>query len=66
VAAYLGRLMEAGALRPCDPEIAALHLQGLLEAGVVEPAMFDAPPRLAIERAAPLAVEAFLRAYAAA
>ncbi len=65
VAAYLSRLMQTGALRQCDPEIAALHLQGLLEAGVVEPAMFDTQPRLSIERAAPLAVEAFLRAYGA-
>jgi AcrR family transcriptional regulator len=65
VAAYLDRLMGKGALRPCDPDVAAMHLQGLLEAGVVEPILYDAPPRLSIESAAPLAVDAFLRAYAA-
>jgi AcrR family transcriptional regulator len=61
--AYLERLMHCGALRPCDPEIAALHFQGLLEAGIVEPCLFGAAPRLTIEQAAPLAVEAFMRAY---
>ncbi len=63
VAAYLERLMREGALRESDPDIAALHLQGLLEAGVVQPCLFRAPPRLTIERAAALGVEVFLRAY---
>jgi AcrR family transcriptional regulator len=63
VAAYLEQLMQDGALRQGDPEIAALHLQGLLEAGIVQPCLFRAPPRLTIERAASLAVDVFLRAY---
>jgi AcrR family transcriptional regulator len=63
VASYLARLMRDGALRQGDPDIAALHLQGLLEAGVVQPCLFRAPPRLTIECAAALAVEVFLRAY---
>ncbi len=61
--AYLEHLMETGRLRRSDPEIAALHLQGLLEAGIVEPSLYGAKPLLTIEHAASLAVEVFLRAY---
>jgi AcrR family transcriptional regulator len=63
VAAYLQRLIERGRLRSADPEIAALHLWGLLEAGVVEPCMYGAEPRLAVDEAVSLAVDVFLRAY---
>ncbi len=60
---YLEHLMEIGVLRPSDPQIAALHLQGLLEAGIVEPSLYGAKPLLTIEHAASLAVQVFLRAY---
>lgn len=63
VAAYLARLMEAGALRPANPEIAALHFKGLLEAGIFEPALYGAAPHIGNETGAHLAVEIFLRAY---
>ncbi len=63
VAAYLAGLMDAGALCPGNPEIAALHFKGLLEAGIFEPALYGASPRIGNETGARLAVEIFLRAY---
>jgi AcrR family transcriptional regulator len=63
---YLQGLMLRGLLRPADPAVAALHLQGLLEAGVVEPRLFGAAPRITIDQAAALATEVFMRAYGAA
>jgi len=63
VAAYLERRMRDGALRSADAGIAALHLLSLLEAGVVDPLMYGATPRLSIDRAVPLAVAAFLAIY---
>jgi AcrR family transcriptional regulator len=63
VAAYLARLMETGALRPGDAEVAALHFKGLLEAGIFEPALYGASPRMSIEAGARRAVATFLRAY---
>jgi AcrR family transcriptional regulator len=64
LASYLEHLMKAGFLRQSDPMTAALQLTGLLEAGIVEPCLFGAKPFLTIPRAASLAVETFLRAYA--
>jgi hypothetical protein len=55
--------MLAGVLRRADPDIAALHLQGLLEAGIVEPGLFGAPPRVTIEDAVPVAIRAFMLIY---
>ena len=46
-----------------DPDIAALHLQGLLEAGIVEPGLFGVPPRFPIEDAVPCAIRAFMAIY---
>lgn len=63
MASRLAGLMDTGVLRKCDPEIAALHLKGLFEAGYLEPALFGAPPRFEEELGARWAVEAFLRAY---
>lgn len=63
MALRLAKLMDAGVLRQSDPEIAALHLKGLLEAGVLEPALYGAPPRLDAETGADCAVDIFLRAY---
>lgn len=63
VTAYLARLMEAGELRQGDPEIAAMHFKGLIEAGIFEPALYGASPRISNETGAQQAVEIFLRAY---
>lgn len=66
VAAYLEALMKRGDLRQADPCIATFQFQGLLDAGLIEPSLHGVPPRLKIEDAVPLAVDAFLRIYAAA
>jgi AcrR family transcriptional regulator len=63
VAAYLAKLMDRGDLRRADPRIATCHLQGLLDAGVIEPSLHGVAPPLKIEDSAPLAVDAFLRIY---
>ena len=63
VAAYLETLMARGDLRAADPRIATYQLQGLLDAGLVEPSLHGVAPRLKIEDAVPLAVDAFLRIY---
>ncbi len=68
VAAFLFRLMQSGVLRPDDPQLAADHLRGLLEAGIFEPLLLHAregfPDEKEITLAADRAVAAFLRAYA--
>jgi AcrR family transcriptional regulator len=66
VATYLETLMARGDLRPADPRIATYQLQGLLDAGLIEPSLHGVTPRLSIAEAAPLAVDAFLRIYGAA
>ncbi len=63
VASYLKQRMNDGALLQSDPEIAALQLKALLEAGIAEPALFGAKPLLTVERAVTLAVKAFMRIY---
>jgi AcrR family transcriptional regulator len=63
VAAYLEKQMNNGTLRPSDPEIAALQLKGLLEAGIAEPVLFGAKAQLPLDRAVTLAVQAFMRIY---
>ncbi len=63
LAEYIERQMQAGLLRRADPDIASMHLQGLLEAGIVEPGLFGVPPRLPIEDAVPCAIKAFLAIY---
>ena len=64
-AAYLQTLMDRGDLRRADPRLATHHLQGLLDAGLIEPSLHGVAPRLEIEDAVPLAVDAFLRIYGA-
>jgi AcrR family transcriptional regulator len=64
LATRLAEMMDAGALRKSDPEIAALHLKSLLEAGLLEPALYGAPPLFDEETGARWAVEAFLQGYA--
>jgi len=65
VAAYLESLMDRGVLRPADARIATHQLQGLLDAGLIEPSLHGVAPRLTIKDAAPVAVDAFLRIYGA-
>jgi len=68
VAAFLSRLMSAGALRPADAQLAATHLRVLLEAEIIEALLLrardDIPDEKEIVLAANRAVAAFLRAYA--
>jgi AcrR family transcriptional regulator len=63
VAAYLAHLMAAGELTQSDPTVAALHFQGLLECGMLEPCLYGAVPLRKIEDAASSAVAAFLMIY---
>ncbi|ATE68012.1 TetR/AcrR family transcriptional regulator [Rhizorhabdus dicambivorans] len=63
--AYLADLREKGAIRAVDPSLAAGHLKGMLEAGIVEPMLFGAGPHIGRKQAVAGAVEAFLRAYGA-
>ncbi|NLH80201.1 MAG: TetR/AcrR family transcriptional regulator [Phyllobacteriaceae bacterium] len=63
VAAFLDGRMRAGELRPADPLRAAFHLKGLLEAGMVEPAVQYVPPLFSIEDAAADATTLFLAHY---
>lgn len=63
VAAYIGAQMAHGTLVPAPPPLAALHLQGLLEAGVMEPALFGAEPLVERRGGVKAAVDLFLRRY---
>lgn len=62
---YLGRLAERHVLRISNARIAAMHLKGLLEGGIVEPLLFGATPWFDRREAVKNAVEAFLRLYGA-
>ena len=66
VAAYIDTQMSRGALAAAPPPLAALHLQGLLEAGVVEPALFGVEPLVERRRGVEAAVDLFLCRYGAA
>jgi AcrR family transcriptional regulator len=63
VETYLTHLIAAGELKPSDPMVAALHFQGLLECGMLEPCLFGAAPLRKIEDAVASAVEAFMIIY---
>ena len=65
VAAYIDHLQSNGLIREATPMVAAAHLKGLLETGIVEPKLFGA--RTWFERGAAVdeAVDVFLRAYGA-
>lgn len=63
IADYLRQLQERGVLGGGTPELMAVHLKGLLEAGMVEPLLFGAKPELSADIAINAAVSAFLRAY---
>lgn len=68
VEAILSQLMASGNLRREDPQLAAEHLRGLLEAEILEPLLLhvrdDSPGEKEIALAADRAVTTFLRAYA--
>ncbi|NCB56855.1 MAG: TetR/AcrR family transcriptional regulator [Gammaproteobacteria bacterium] len=68
VVTLLSQLMESGTLRCEDPQLAAEHLRGLLEAELLEPLLLqvrtDYPDDNEIALVANRAVSAFLRAYA--
>jgi AcrR family transcriptional regulator len=68
VESFLSQFMLSGALRRDDPQLAAEHLRGLLEAEILEPLMLhardDSPNEKEIALAAERAIAAFLRAYA--
>lgn len=61
--AQLARWIEEGRLNITEPDTAALRLKGLLEAGMLEPALYGADPARARDAAVNSAVDAFLRAY---
>jgi len=65
VSAHIEKLMDCGMLVAAPPRLAALHLQGLLEAGVMEPALFGVEPLLERGGGVRAAVDFFLRGYAA-
>lgn len=63
IRAYLARLQDKGVIRLVDPGIAAGHLKGMLEAGIVEPLLYGAGCQIDPKTAVAAAVDAFLRAY---
>ncbi len=63
IAVYLAQMKKKGAIRGVDPRVGAVHLKGLLDAGIVEPLLFGARPELKPKEAVGAAVDAFLRAY---
>jgi len=65
--AYLQHQIAAGALVPCDAQVAALHLKGLLQSELLDVTMFgfDVPETGMIQATADRAVDTFLRAYLA-
>lgn len=65
VTGYIEAQMRRGTLVAAPPRLAALHLQGLLEAGVMEPALFGVEPLLELGGGVRAAVEFFLRGYEA-
>jgi AcrR family transcriptional regulator len=60
---YIARLQEKGLIRPADPRVAAAHLKGLIEAGILEPQLFGARAWFSVEDAVDHAIDAFLAAY---
>jgi len=63
ITAYIAKVMENGSLPKADPHLAAMHLKGMLEAGVVYPMLFGAEPELDKGQAVSAAIATFLRAY---
>lgn len=65
ITTYLATRIETGQLAAPSAAIAALHLQGLLEAGRMEPLLFGAPPLTSEIDAAEHAISAYMKAYGA-
>jgi AcrR family transcriptional regulator len=63
ITAYLAKVMEKGSLPHADPHLAAMHLKGMLEAGMVYPLLYGAQPELETSQAVTAAVRVFLKAY---
>ncbi|MFK0298223.1 TetR/AcrR family transcriptional regulator [Brevundimonas sp. NPDC090276] len=63
IAANLERWGREGRLVVDDPEVAALHLKGLLEAGLVEPRLYGAAAAVSRDQAARQGVRVFLAGY---
>lgn len=66
LAGYLRAAMDAGRMRRADPQVAALHLLGLLDAETVRRSLFEAAgvlSRAQIRQAVDRAVAVFLAAY---
>ena len=60
--AFFAEAMRSGRLRKAPPAQAAIHFKGLIEAGVLDEALYGAPT--VSGSATDAAVDAFLRAYA--
>ena len=63
IAANLERWGREGRLVVDDPQVAALHLKGLVEAGLVEPRLYGAAAAVSREQAARQGVRIFLAGY---
>lgn len=63
VAQNLERWARDGRLAIDDPLIAALHLKGLLEAGVAEPRLYGSMPAISADEAARRSVRIFLAGH---
>ncbi|RJF92466.1 TetR/AcrR family transcriptional regulator [Noviherbaspirillum saxi] len=66
VADYLGKAMEKGKLRQANPQVAAVHLKGLLEAEWIDPFMFqvlEVPSSDELTASVERAVTVFMAAY---
>lgn len=65
IANYVLQLQERNRFRQSDPHVAAAHLKGLLEAGIVEPLLFGAAQWFAPDDAVRDSVRVFMTAYGA-
>jgi AcrR family transcriptional regulator len=63
--AYFSQLKKKGFIRNVDPRLAAIHLKGLFDSGIVEPLLFGCRAELKNAESIPAAVDVFLRAYCA-
>jgi len=63
IANYLTQLKKRGVVRDIDPHVGAVHLKGLLDAGIIEPLLFGTRPELNQSKAVRAAVDTFLIAY---
>lgn len=67
LAAFLGRRIEEGELRPCDPQVAAQHLMALLDSETVTPCLLGVkkkPSAAFVRQAVARALDTFLLGYA--